>query len=347
MLKQEEEEKEDDDDDDEDDGGGGGNEMVVVVTVMVVEVSDGDSDGDGGGGVGEFKCSSKSPSISELWSVHTVFIFSSDEFTMQEALSVKKGEVMLNSHGPHLCDYFAAFVWLCCWRNRPHTDHFFVVARSPYRPQITTPQAKYHNVLFRRRQLSKHLSFPTIQCRQQVVGISHCVFRLTTDSDNSVDDTDHSLQQTSTLTSVSGPCELLTSVSILIPDRLQVNYHFVVVVWLCCGLCDNAGEMSPGSSSESYPTFAHIGLRENPGKNLNQVTCPDRETNPGHLVSRPDAQAVTPQVWTALCLTQVCRGWRSSIFALQKEAVVFVPLCYINILSSTPTPSGYKHRSCD
>ncbi|KAJ4428214.1 hypothetical protein ANN_24229 [Periplaneta americana] len=54
--------------------------------------------------------------------------------------------------------------------------------------------------------------------------------------------------------------------------------------------------MSPGSSTESYPAFAHIGLRENPGKNLNQVTCPDRESNPGHLVSRPDALAVTPQL---------------------------------------------------
>ncbi|KAJ4438603.1 hypothetical protein ANN_14550 [Periplaneta americana] len=47
--------------------------------------------------------------------------------------------------------------------------------------------------------------------------------------------------------------------------------------------------MSPGSSIGSYPAFAHIGLRENFGKNLNQVTCPDREPNPGHLVSRPDA----------------------------------------------------------
>ncbi|KAJ4429429.1 hypothetical protein ANN_21598 [Periplaneta americana] len=31
-------------------------------------------------------------------------------------------------------------------------------------------------------------------------------------------------------------------------------------------------------------------------KNLNQVTCPDRESNPGHLVSRPDALIVTPQI---------------------------------------------------
>ncbi|KAJ4433194.1 hypothetical protein ANN_15451 [Periplaneta americana] len=29
--------------------------------------------------------------------------------------------------------------------------------------------------------------------------------------------------------------------------------------------------MSPGFSTESYSAFAHIGLRENPGKNLNQV----------------------------------------------------------------------------
>ncbi|KAJ4438420.1 hypothetical protein ANN_14365 [Periplaneta americana] len=43
------------------------------------------------------------------------------------------------------------------------------------------------------------------------------------------------------------------------------------------------------TSTESYPAFARIGLRENPGKNLNQVTCPDRDSNPGHLVSQPDA----------------------------------------------------------
>ncbi|KAJ4437933.1 hypothetical protein ANN_13872 [Periplaneta americana] len=34
------------------------------------------------------------------------------------------------------------------------------------------------------------------------------------------------------------------------------------------------------------PVFAHIWLRENPGKNLNQVTFPDQDSNPGHLVSR-------------------------------------------------------------
>ncbi|KAJ4428760.1 hypothetical protein ANN_25753 [Periplaneta americana] len=33
-----------------------------------------------------------------------------------------------------------------------------------------------------------------------------------------------------------------------------------------CDEGDNAGEMSPGSNTVSYPVFAHIGLRENPGK---------------------------------------------------------------------------------
>ncbi|KAJ4447470.1 hypothetical protein ANN_09477 [Periplaneta americana] len=56
--------------------------------------------------------------------------------------------------------------------------------------------------------------------------------------------------------------------------------------------------MSPGSNTESYPAFAHIGLRENPGKNLNQITCPDWESNPGHLVSRLDA--LTMRLWWAV-----------------------------------------------
>ncbi|KAJ4446571.1 hypothetical protein ANN_13268 [Periplaneta americana] len=60
---------------------------------------------------------------------------------------------------------------------------------------------------------------------------------------------------------------------------------------------DNAGEMSPGSSAESYPAFARIGLRENPRKNLNRATCPDRDSNQGHLVSQPDALTVTPQIF--------------------------------------------------
>ncbi|KAJ4432542.1 hypothetical protein ANN_21165 [Periplaneta americana] len=47
--------------------------------------------------------------------------------------------------------------------------------------------------------------------------------------------------------------------------------------------------MSPGSSTESYPAFAHIGSRKNPEKNLNQVTCPNQESNLGHLVSQLDA----------------------------------------------------------
>ncbi|KAJ4450901.1 hypothetical protein ANN_02335 [Periplaneta americana] len=71
--------------------------------------------------------------------------------------------------------------------------------------------------------------------------------------------------------------------------------------------------MSPGSNTESYPAFAHIGLRENPGKNLNQVTCPDRESNPGHLVSRPDALTVTPQVWTGKLTSQLHKQYLEKV----------------------------------
>ncbi|KAJ4447765.1 hypothetical protein ANN_09773 [Periplaneta americana] len=53
-----------------------------------------------------------------------------------------------------------------------------------------------------------------------------------------------------------------------------------------CNEGDNASEMSPGSSGESYPAFTIIGLRENPEKNLNQVTCPNHDLNPEPLVSR-------------------------------------------------------------
>ncbi|KAJ4431094.1 hypothetical protein ANN_19689 [Periplaneta americana] len=58
----------------------------------------------------------------------------------------------------------------------------------------------------------------------------------------------------------------------------------------------HVGMRSAGGCTESYPAFARIGLRENPGKNLNQATFPDRDSNPGHLVSRQDAQTVVPQI---------------------------------------------------
>ncbi|KAJ4427005.1 hypothetical protein ANN_26804 [Periplaneta americana] len=97
------------------------------------------------------------------------------------------------------------------------------------------------------------------------------------------------------------PCPQSTGLELRICDvRKHTEYIFPLPVpypMTCVvkGRGDNAGEMSPGSSTESYPAFARIGLRENPGKNLNQVTCPDRDSNPGHLVSRPDALTVTPQ----------------------------------------------------
>ncbi|KAJ4451067.1 hypothetical protein ANN_02504 [Periplaneta americana] len=45
--------------------------------------------------------------------------------------------------------------------------------------------------------------------------------------------------------------------------------------------------MSPESGTESYPAFARIGLRENPGKNLNQ------ETSLGKVASAERGQIVS------------------------------------------------------
>ncbi|KAJ4430060.1 hypothetical protein ANN_22269 [Periplaneta americana] len=39
--------------------------------------------------------------------------------------------------------------------------------------------------------------------------------------------------------------------------------------------CDNAGEMNPGSNTESYPAFAHIGLREKPQPVFVESGIPD------------------------------------------------------------------------
>ncbi|KAJ4444922.1 hypothetical protein ANN_06721 [Periplaneta americana] len=54
--------------------------------------------------------------------------------------------------------------------------------------------------------------------------------------------------------------------------------------------------MSAEHASNVTQLLLKFGLRENLGKDLNQVTYPDRDSNPGHLVSRPDALAITPQV---------------------------------------------------
>ncbi|KAJ4431326.1 hypothetical protein ANN_19923 [Periplaneta americana] len=68
--------------------------------------------------------------------------------------------------------------------------------------------------------------------------------------------------------------------------------------------------MNLGSNTERYPAFAHIG------KNLNQVTCPDRESNPGHLVSRLDALT-----WGNL--SPICR-LINSYLTLSLTAVILV-----------------------
>ncbi|KAJ4445714.1 hypothetical protein ANN_12399 [Periplaneta americana] len=58
-------------------------------------------------------------------------------------------------------------------------------------------------------------------------------------------------------------------------------------------------------SAESYPTFAVNGFKENPGNNLNQVTCPNQDLNLGPSRSRSGMLTVTPEWWTILVLVHL------------------------------------------
>ncbi|KAJ4442110.1 hypothetical protein ANN_11976 [Periplaneta americana] len=104
------------------------------------------------------------------------------------------------------------------------------------------------------------------------------------------------------------------------------DLHVPVEIIIHVNEGDNVGEMSPGSSTESYPAFACIGLRENPGKNLNQITCPYRDSNPGHLVSRPDALTVTPQIDPADCYEiKLKTSVMSRLLEMKYELVIVLP----------------------
>ncbi|KAJ4442402.1 hypothetical protein ANN_03988 [Periplaneta americana] len=102
--------------------------------------------------------------------------------------------------------------------------------------------------------------------------------------------------------------------------------------------------MSLGSNTESYPAFAHIGLRENPGKNLNQITCPDRESNPGPLVSRLDALTVTPQL-SDIIITVSALGYFMSWAFLQHYRSDVRPQRSINLTPYLPLPPLYENTA--
>ncbi|KAJ4435038.1 hypothetical protein ANN_23611 [Periplaneta americana] len=60
--------------------------------------------------------------------------------------------------------------------------------------------------------------------------------------------------------------------------------------------CDVIDVQRSGEIRNTLTVTTHVQCESHrkPRKNLNQVTCTDRESNPGHLVSRPDALTVTP-----------------------------------------------------
>ncbi|KAJ4450788.1 hypothetical protein ANN_02218 [Periplaneta americana] len=67
--------------------------------------------------------------------------------------------------------------------------------------------------------------------------------------------------------------------------------------------------MSTGSSTESYPTFAHIGLRENPGKNLNQDSNSEYNFAVGGFISYHRFNIKEEITWTKFYCTEIVRGY--------------------------------------
>ncbi|KAJ4449508.1 hypothetical protein ANN_00908 [Periplaneta americana] len=72
-------------------------------------------------------------------------------------------------------------------------------------------------------------------------------------------------------------------------DILKMRLNEMKVVMLV--------KRSPGSNTESYPAFAHIGLKETPEK-PQPGNLPQLGIEPGHFGFVARRLAVTPQVWT-------------------------------------------------
>ncbi|KAJ4446657.1 hypothetical protein ANN_13354 [Periplaneta americana] len=90
--------------------------------------------------------------------------------------------------------------------------------------------------------------------------------------------------------------------------------------------------MSPGSSTESYPAFARIGLRENPGKNLN-LSRPGFEPGlPGFAARRADRYSTDVDIFMYLDIL---------IFIAAQRLFRH----HYNIHRNNPIPSAYAIRT--
>ncbi|KAJ4448735.1 hypothetical protein ANN_00126, partial [Periplaneta americana] len=69
------------------------------------------------------------------------------------------------------------------------------------------------------------------------------------------------------------------------------------------GLCEGGNEPpGPLKAHRKLPSISSYWVEGKPRKKLKQLTCPDRDSNPGHLFSWPDALTVTPQEWISVVL---------------------------------------------
>ncbi|KAJ4427497.1 hypothetical protein ANN_25145 [Periplaneta americana] len=91
--------------------------------------------------------------------------------------------------------------------------------------------------------------------------------------------------------------------------------------WSLIPVNERVGLGKTGSKTNAQLSLRATMCSENPGKNLNQVTCPDQDSNPGHLVSWPDSLTVTPQIDAPIPAPTVCEV-RSVIKCLNAQDIV-------------------------
>ncbi|KAJ4445911.1 hypothetical protein ANN_12597 [Periplaneta americana] len=78
----------------------------------------------------------------------------------------------------------------------------------------------------------------------------------------------------------------------LLEDILFIDSNFKIVSKIIILLESSKLKLSEALNIVIQNNNSLISAKRN-------VTCPDRDSNPGHLVSQPDALTVTPQVWTS------------------------------------------------
>ncbi|KAJ4438976.1 hypothetical protein ANN_14930 [Periplaneta americana] len=97
--------------------------------------------------------------------------------------------------------------------------------------------------------------------------------------------------------------------------------------------------MSPGSNTESYPAFARIGLRENPGKNLNQKVSTLRLSNAHHHAFEKALLVPDTPLFSSCATNQIIIG------ACSPDTPLFHHVLHVGSSSlAAPIPRFLRHH---